>query len=256
MRRPDPSRLSDETAERVRASHHEAIGEIQSAIIRLEAHPANYLGRQILTGSGTYVPARGTTRAIVRLVGGGGGGGGAGGGAGVAAGAGGSSGVYVEAAIEATGAMRGGTYSCGAGGAAGSTAGGNGGTGGDTTIAINGVTYTAKGGGGGQGMASSAGGFALPIAPAAGSSSGSNIFSTYDIGDPGINIGGTYWFSGSGGTSPLGHGTIGGNDGAGTGAGVDGGPGGGGSGASEQLAGGLAGGAGGAGTIVIDQWGP
>lgn len=115
---------------------------------------------QTLTGSGTYTPAIGTAMVIISGAACGGGGGGAGAAVGTtaAAGGGGASGERVSRmVIGAPGGslITGGSFTAPTpGGAAGANTGGNGGTGSDATLLINGVTYTLKGGGGGQGMAS------------------------------------------------------------------------------------------------------
>lgn len=118
------------------------------------------IGRQILTASsGTYTPTTGTLAVRARGVGAGGGGGGTFydlSGTHSAAGAGGASGIYWEKWIFPGGGtlITGGAYVCGAGGHAGlGNTGGqqDGGTGADSTIVIQGVTYTVKGGLGGHG---------------------------------------------------------------------------------------------------------
>lgn len=247
------ARLPDATAEAIRQVHDRQIEELQGQARELAGTTGRYLGRQILTSTGTYNPTPGATVARLRDVGGGGGGGGATPGAGVGAAAGGTSGVMLDIVVGTPGRpLTGGAFSCGAGGAGGSTAGGNGGTGGDTTIRINGVDYTAKGGGGGAGMVGVAGNNAvLPTAPAAGTSAGGTT--TYGLGEPGVVIGGAVWFSGDGGGSPMGAGAV---AVAGTTAGNPGdahGFGGGGSGAAAQTTG-KAGGAGGAGGIIVEEY--
>ncbi len=212
-----------------------------------------------LTATGSGRLSDSTTRVHVRMVGGGGGGGGAQGGANQAAGAGGSSGVHLEFWADVT---PGGPYSWTApiaGGTAGSSAGGNGGAGPDAALTLptagTPTPYTAKGGGGGQGMLNGTTMLAQPTAPAAGSSSGPGIRSTWTPGGHGINLTQPFWWGGNGAASPLGAGSISGNDGTGTGAGVAGGPGGGGSGATEKPGGaGKAGGAGGGALIVMEEW--
>ncbi len=204
----------------------------------------------ITTGSTTYNQTPGTTSAWLRMAGGGGGGGGAAGAAtGSAAGAGGGSGVYFEKLIVGSSPLVGGSAQCGSGGSAGNTAGSNGGNGGSTTCVINGTTYTATGGGGGGGDPNTGPGVfgvALSTGPVGGSSSGDVV--TYWFGEPSLINGGVFWYSGSGGSTPLGAGgfTVTGST---TGnAGNTGG--GGGSGAAATTVG-KAGGVGGNGLIVI-----
>jgi hypothetical protein len=165
--------------------------------------------QRFATGSGTYTPTTGTKRARLRLVGGGGGGGGAAGGAAgnAASGAGGNSGVYLEHWFDTGAAITGGAYSIGALGAGGANTGGTGGTGGDTTIVINGTTYTAKGGTGGTGMVSTA---AANLVWAAAGASTIGTSTTTDVmvqerGQPGNKLA-SYWWSGSGGSTPFGGG--------------------------------------------------
>lgn len=125
----------------------------------LAGGPIVKLGQQVLTASsGTYTPTAGTLAVRVRMVGGGGGGGGSYysiAGSHNAAAGGGASGAYFEKWIFPGGgtAITGGSFTCGAAGTAGDgTLSGSladGGAGGDSTIVIQGTTYTAKGGGGG-----------------------------------------------------------------------------------------------------------
>lgn len=120
--------------------------------ISTPAPTGTLLGRQVFTASGTYTPTAGTRMVRVRMVAGGGGGGGVQVTAGAyAAAGGGASGVYWEKLIDPGALVTGGAVAIGAAGAAGSNTGGTGGTGGDTTVVIQGTTYTAKGGLGGVG---------------------------------------------------------------------------------------------------------
>jgi len=108
-----------------------------------------------LSGTGTYTPTAGTTQVVIRMIGGGGAGAGVTSGAGqVGAGGGGNSGWLLELAI-AGAPIIGGAYSVGTGGP--TTAGATGAAGGDTTISINGVIRTAKGGTGGAFLGAGAG---------------------------------------------------------------------------------------------------
>lgn len=100
---------------------------------------------QIINASGTYTPTAGTKRVRLRMVGGGGGSGSAVSTAGNSAGSGGgASGQYLEVWLDPAGLITGGAVTIGAGGTAGTTAGGLPTAGGDTTIVINGTTFTAK----------------------------------------------------------------------------------------------------------------
>jgi len=216
-----------------------------------------WVNRQVLVGAGTYSPTNGTRRVLVRMIGGGGGGGGAASVSGHpnASGAGGNSGWYIE--FRVSGSLTGGPYSCGAGGLGGSSAPGAGGTGGDTTLVINGTTYTARGGTGG-GAASDLNG--APFAPATGSTSSGIDFACYCPGMPGITGGTTVeaeslglQFGGSGGGVPP-FGTGGYAVSTGQAFGVPGfGFGSGGSGGAIDFLS-VAGASGSAGAIVIDEF--
>lgn len=209
-----------------------------------------FLGRQILTGSGTYAPSPGTTLVRVRMIGGGGGGGGAGGGANVAVGAGGATGRYLDFVVGGGAAITGGAYSCGGGGSGGANTGGTGGTGGSTTIVVNRTTYTATGGGGGTGLASTAAsGFAFPGGLIGGSSTADVSYA--EQGQPGILVNTLLFWGGSGGSTEFG---AGGGTGVGSQNGNPGlgfGSGGGGAGAAAA---GKVGGAGAPGAIDIEEY--
>ncbi len=105
-------------------------------------------------GAQTYTPTAGTNKIIVKMIGGGGGGGGINGVSGsYANGTGGASGIYWQKFFSSITSATG-TVIIGAGGASGSSSVNNrcnGGTGGDTSFAINTVTYLSKGGLGGSG---------------------------------------------------------------------------------------------------------
>jgi len=215
-----------------------------------------FLGRQILTGSGTYVPTSGTTVDRVRMVGGGGGGGGAtSNGANVSSASGGSSGVMLEVVLGTPGTtLTGGAYAGGAGGAGGTSTSStftNGSSGGDTTIIINSTTYTAKGGGGGKGFNAVSLGQTVVAggAPLAGTTAVG--FITYNSGGVGMELDGELCIGGAGGSTPLGAGgaaveaIANGNPGQGLG--------GGGAGAASCFAN-RNGGNGAAGGIVIDEY--
>lgn len=251
FRPPVTPRLSDEVAEHVRREHHRAIVEIQSTLNTNTPGTGVYLGRQLFASNGLYVPAAGAKNAVVWLVGGGGGGGGAGGSAsGASAGAGGSSGVVVHFHVSSSTRLTGGAVTIGAGGSGGANTGGNGSIGGDSTILINGITYTAKGGGAGGGMAGGiTNGNVNPSNPAVGSSSGDS--QAWGSGGFGVVIAAAMWFSGSGGSCPFGAGGIGiGGNTNGTNAS---GYGGGGGGAASTTTG-HAGGNGSGGICIIDEW--
>lgn len=164
--------------------------------------PGRFLARQVLTGSGTYTKTPGTNSVEVWKIGGGGGGGGAGA-TGIAVTSGGNTGVLSRFRIAIT---NGGAYACGSAGSGGANTGGNGGTGGDTTLVLDGVTYTSKGGLGGLGAVGSAGALLLPAA----------ALSTGSVGPAGATFAqwlgqqgwsdATRFVSGAGGTSPMGTG--------------------------------------------------
>jgi hypothetical protein len=250
VRRLDPSKLADETAERIRTSHHDAIVELQGDLTTTRARQSNYLGRQVFTSSGTYTPSRDCYTVILRMVGAGGGGGGAGGGAGLAGGGGGNGGWFIETTIDAVSPILGGRVTIGTGGVAGVAAAGTGGTGGDTTAIVNGVTYTAKGGTGASGGVRSADGLTGPIPAAAGSTAVEIV--SYDQGGSGLWFNSAAVVNGAGGMTPFGYGGATFSVEAVGNAGARGGGGSGGvSGVNDK-----AGGAGGAGMVVIDEWGP
>jgi hypothetical protein len=207
-------------------------------------------GRQVFSSGGTYTPTTGTKAVRVMMVGGGGGGGGANATAGhVSCAGGGGSGVYWEKWIDPGATVTGSTVTIGAGGSAGSSAGGSGGTGGDTSVIIQGTTYTAKGGIGGTGgtqsgtLALIAGGY-----PQAGSTAGFDRIAG-EPGQPGIIVADSSVGSigGSGGSNPFG---IGGNGPAGV---ALQGNGAGGRGARATSAG-VAGEAGAGGYVIIEEY--
>jgi hypothetical protein len=211
-----------------------------------------YVGRQVLSSSSsTYTPTTGTRVVHVRIVGGGGGGGGASGSTGLACGGGGASGGYVELWIDPGAAITGGAYHAGPGGAGGSSGAGAATAGTASDIIIQGVTYTAKGGGAGvsgtntTGQSSHAGGL-----PTTGGSSGD----VASDGNPGTACwanGSSNGQSGNGGASVLGGGGYGANTGA-AGANASG-PGGGGGGAFAGGTG-FAGGSGSNGIIIVEEY--
>ena len=214
-----------------------------------------FLARQVLTAaSGTYTPTTGTKAVLIRLVGGGGGGGGALGAAGVSDGwaGGGASGAYIEKWIDPAATVTGGAYANGAAGAAGASTPGNGGTGGDTTIVVQAVTYTAKGGTGGTLMNAAVAATAVAGGTIQAGSSASDVSYAGAPGLPGLALSITAGAAGNGGSSPLGAGGPGSvTDAAGT-AGAGNGSGGGGAGATTIT--GRAGGAGTIGLIIVDEY--
>jgi hypothetical protein len=224
-----------------------------------------FLGRQRITAGGTYTPTVGTRKVRVRMVAGGGGGGGADtdGASTGGSGGGGASGSYFEQTFNPGALITGGTVAIGAAGAAGAV-GAVGGTGGDTTVVIQGTTYTARGGLGGAGSGAAgvsfiAGGRMFPGGQAqAAPDPGDVVFQ--QTGGAGIgnwSVASTCYFTGEGGSSPFGAGgrrrvanlDASGNGFAGTGFGA------GGSGALSHDA--LSTGTGGVGTIgllIVDEW--
>lgn len=207
------------------------------------------IGTQKITATGTYTPTANVRAVKVRMIGGGGGGGGAQGGN--ACGGGGASGAYWEKWIDPGATITGGAATIGAAGTGGSTAGGNGGTGGDTSLVVQGITYTAKGGLGGVGMLTPAGTFAaLGGGKQAGTSAGDVTFQ--EPGYPSLFINASFYYAGKGGSSPLGAGgaptvqtaSAAGTVGTGFGAGGSGGQ-----GAAQ------AGAVGTAGVILVEEYG-
>ena len=174
-----------------------------------------------------------TTQAIVRMVGAGGGGGGAKAG-GVSgnqgAGGGGAAGGYLEkllTAIDVT-ATPTATYTVGSKGTGGTgSSGSNGNTGNDSTLVFNAVTYTAKGGLGGNGVTVSATNSTLGGDGQAPTNGDVNVKG--QPGGSGFASGSTICASGQGGGGPFGQGAIGahsvgaGNAAQGNGAGGSGG---------------------------------
>lgn len=215
------------------------VQQVQKTVAAVETRiGGRELAVQVFTANGTYTPTVGATTAIIKVQACGGGGGGAIAGAGVVSyGAGGGGGTYLEHRIP--GLVSGGAVVCpSTGGAGGSAAGGNGATGGDASIVVNGMTYTAKGGTGGQGSAVPSGpsngalGYALGGQPQSGSTAVDRpaawpgqpamIVSTGfgGIGAPGAGAGATMGIGGHvGGTNTTPSGAAGyGAGGAGAGA--------------------------------------
>ena len=212
---------------------------------------ARWLGRKLFSSSSTYTPAAGTTLVLVRMVGGGGGGGG--GVAGNAVGGGGGSGVYLELRVSSATGITGGPVTIGAAGAAGANTGGTGGTGGDTSLVLNGTTYTARGGTGGAGSPNSAGAQApLPGAPQTGSSLADVTAGTAGMHGRWTPSDGAF-YGGNGGSSPFGgggrpvNGASAGDSGTGKGSG-------GGGAAANNSGVGQTGGAGMPGVVIIDEY--
>lgn len=209
-----------------------------------------YIKRQVFTANGTYTPSTGCKAVRIKLVGGGGGGGGAGGGSTVrSAGGGGSSGAYLEHWIEPGTDITGGAVTIGAAGTAGASTGTAGGNGGDTSVVVQAVTYTAKGGTGGAGCTTSTN-YTLSVNPQAGSTA-TDIVSG-GAGTAGIaNSGGAILVAGNGGSNPLGYGGVTATSSAGS-AGT--GYGAGGSGGHHAGTTDVAGGAGTAGIVIIEEY--
>lgn len=206
--KPIIQRPLDALEARIRALEA-AAGRLLAAVTAAALRSGTVLGVQLLTGSGTYVPTTGTRRLLVRMVGGGGGGGGAAGGANVASASGGGSGMYMEFTVgDGTAAVAGGAYSCGLFGNGGIDTGGTGATGGNTTVVLNGTTYTARGGTGGSGQANTASSHAPAVGRVQGGSpSLDTITFVGEDGDHGVyaNTDGYFW-GGAGGSNPLGAG--------------------------------------------------
>lgn len=254
-RAPVIEKQADPSTERFRANHEARLADVERALVKSPAGQGAYLGRQLLTGNGTYTPTAGTRVVSVRMAGGGGGGGGVGGSAGAGVGGGGNSGWCVEFEVVAVGKIAGGAYSCGAPGAGGTTAGSTGSTGGDTTIVIGGQTYTAKGGTGGSGNARTAsntvGGPTSPAAQPSAVGAVTYDVVTYGIGGLGFSSAGVVFWAGAGASSSLGAGPV---ALAGNNNGIAGSPGGGGGGGGSGASANVSGGAGGAGVIIVDEW--
>jgi hypothetical protein len=214
-----------------------------------------------LTGTGSGTLPAGTAVVILEGVGQGGGGGGAAGGAGVGVGGGGASGARLCIKIGTPGvplANLAYSWTAGsAGGAAGADTGGNGGTGTDSTVTINGTTYTMKGGLGGTGGASSTTiAYSAGGSQQAGTTSGGHV--EQEVGFPGVVTAGSapaLGWGGRGGGTAMGVGggeTSGGSAGAG---GDTNGFGGAGAGGCSVGATGKAGGAGAPGGIELEVYG-
>jgi hypothetical protein len=224
-------------------------GDIEDARSKIVLNPGGYIGRRKFTANDTYVPSEGCRKIVLRMCGGGGGGGDAGAsvaGQGTAA-SGGSSGVYVEWALTGT-PILGGAVVIGAGGAASTN-------GGDTTVDINGVTITAKGGLSGVDNTNDAAPPVMTVGVGiqAGSSAGDIV-----AGDPGGfglmtgSVISSTSSGGNGGSGRLGTGGLGGESNVGGAASGYGG--GGGGGATWQDASARVGGAGSPGVVIIDEY--
>lgn len=248
-----PQEIAAGLAETVHRNTDQRIGELQQAARDLAAMTGRLLAVKMLTGIGTYTPTDGTTRARIMLQAAGGGGGGAAGGAGMAVGGGGGPGTLLEIWVgTADTPMLGGAFSCGGSGAGGSSAGADGATGGDSTIVINGVAYTAKGGTGGKGTTSSTAVDAPGGAGQTGSSSGAFVLDeSSGRGARGFVIGGAS-FPGDGASSRFGTGGAAAAGAFGAGGNARGfGSGGGGANAGGA---GFAGGAGSPGVIIVEEY--
>lgn len=207
------------------------------------------------SGSGTFTPSALTSTIRVRLWAGGGGGGGAfGTGAGnVDCGGGGSAGGFAEVWYTTIPASF--TYAAGAGGTAGAAAGGAGGNGGNSTFNNGTTTVTANGGNGGAGDGSgAAAAHVLNGGDPATVSTNGTINGTSQPGGHAVHLTATSAHSGCGGSTSI---TGGAPSRFASGAGTDGGVGGGGGsgGLDKGTSTNRAGGAGGAGTIIVEEFG-
>lgn len=217
-------------------------GTVGSAIA---AVPGRYLNRQVISTSQDYIPTSGTVSILVKMVGGGGGGGPATSAAGQAcAASGGGGGVYWERYFSKLTSV---TGSVSVGAAVGPFTVGN-----DTSFAINGTTYLAKGGPRGAAGVSTAGNAnVMPGAIQAGTSAGD--VTSWQPGGVGIVMDGGAWWSGYGGGSPFG---AGGTANGGNSNGTNGtGNGAGGAGGASALGAFGAGGSGSAGLCMVDEFG-
>lgn len=211
------------------------------------------LNRQVFVVSGTYTPTGLTRAVLVRMIAGGGGGGGGASGAGISPAGGGAAGAYFEKWIDPSAAITGGAVTIGAAGAGGAAGNNTGTTGGDSSIVIQGTTYTAKGGLGGTGAINFSGaGFITGGLGVAGSSAG-DIVTPGGPGHYGISLGTPTGTAGDGSNSQWGGGGRGaqGVDANGSAAVGYGAGGGGGMGAATTSAGG----AGTIGLIIVEEYG-
>lgn len=186
---------------------------IQGVSDRVTAIPTvgRWLGRQVFTASGPYVPAAGAARAIVQMCGGGGGGGAGEAASSISLGGGGASGVTVTFTLGASssdvGPLSSGSVSIGSGGIAGVPGfqrAGKPGT--STTLQVGGVTYVAGGGGGGVGGTMNGVGTAQGGSPLTGSLSGVPQLAHDGTSGLVIDTSGN-GLRGTGGSSPFGYST-------------------------------------------------
>jgi len=204
-----------------------------------------------VTGSSaTHTMQAGCLTVQIELIGQGGGGGGASfSSPNMGFGAGGASGGYLRKTVANPGATL--TYTVGtAAGGGGANTGGTGTTGTDTTAVISGVTYTAKGGLGGVGLAAGSG--LIVVAGGAGViPTGGDMNIPGEPGNNGVRLSGVLGGSGAGGSGSYGSGGVGrttnGTGNAGTGFG-----GGGGGGAAVSAS--VVGGAGAAGAVIVTEY--
>lgn len=163
-----------------------------------------YLGRQVITATGVYVPTAGTRAVLVVLVAGGGGGGGSTA-PGPSHGLGGGSGVVWCKRIAPGAAVTGGAATIGAAGTGGIGGGAAATAGGDTSLVVNGTTYTAKGGPAGtisvQEWPTGAGGGSV-----AASTAGFDYAASWPGNGGGQNAAGTTACGSYGGATPYGAG--------------------------------------------------
>lgn len=240
-----PPQVGDQTIDRALGALHRRASVLEG--LRNDA-AGTYLGRQVITRTGTYTPTKGARSVLVRLVGGGGGGGGdVTTGFTYTAGSGGNSGTCLEAYVSTSGLVPG-PVSIGSGGPGGDASrGGVGNSGNDTSIVINGSRYLARGGAGGS--AASSPGAEPSVNP---DGSGPSGLPTYAPGGPGVSNGSNTASPGTGGSSPFGTGGLGGSQGGAPGQGY--GSGGGGTctfGSATEV---HTGGPGAPGVVVLDEF--
>lgn len=156
--------------------------------------------RQLTTGT-SYTPTTGTKSIVIEMVGGGGGG------AAVSRSntssrisisSGGGGGAYLKAYITNISSLTSYAYSIGSGGGVGAS-------GGNTTIIIEGTTYTTQGGSAGTSVLNATNGIAITDNTAV-STNGSIVNNNGQVGSIGMAISSSVGCSGSGGDSPFGNG--------------------------------------------------
>ncbi len=228
-------------------------GKLDPDWLPSSATAGRFLGRTVVTATGTFTTGASTTKIRVRVYAAGGGGGGAASAVvSAAAAGGGGAGAFAEKDFTVT-PSTGYAVVVGAAGAAGANTGGNGGDGGLSSIVVGATTVSAPGGIGGAGdsagtsLTATRGGPTSPVA------TGGDLNSAGAPGDYGTRISGILGASGNGGSGPVGAGGGGLTTG---GAGIVGFGYGAGGGGALVLNGGTAqvGGAGAAGVICVDEF--